>query len=99
MKVEVVFFEGCPNHPSAVELVRSVIQELDLGAEVEEIEVTNQDEAERHRLLGSPTIHVNGIDIDPSARERTDYAFSCRLYDGENGLPSRAMVVDALSTL
>lgn len=76
MKIHVLYFEGCPNHEPTVALVREVVAGLDLSAEVEEIEVNTQTDAERLRFLGSPTVQVNGVDMEPSARERTNYALS-----------------------
>ncbi len=94
--VEVLFFEGCPNYRYALELARNVVARVAPHARVEEVEVRDGDEAVRLRFLGSPTIHVDGVDIEPEARSRTDYAMSCRLYGG-SGLPPREMVEAALA--
>lgn len=95
MKVEVLYFEGCPNHEPAVRLAREVVHELGLGAPVEEVEITSPEDAERLRFLGSPTILVDGVDVEPGARSRTDYGFSCRTYGG-TGVPRRELVADAM---
>ena len=95
VKAQVLYFAGCPNHEPAVTLVREVAAELGIDVEVVEVEVTGQADAQRSRFLGSPTIQVDGVDIEPEARDRVDYAFSCRTYQGE-GLPDRAMVAAAL---
>ena len=94
MNIQVLYFEGCPNHEPTVSLVREVVADLDISAHVEEIEVNTQADAERLRFLGSPTVQVNGIDIEPSAREQTHYALSCRMYNG-SGIPSRELLVNA----
>ena len=57
--------------------------------------------AERERFLGSPTLRVDGVDIDPGAGERTDYGLKCRLYptnQGLRGAPPDEWVLDACST-
>ena len=95
MKVDVLYFAGCPHHKPAVALVRDVAADLGLEAEVEEVEVNIQADAERHRFLGSPTIQVDGLDVEPAARDRHDYAFSCRMYAGQ-GTPPRDMLAAAL---
>jgi copper chaperone CopZ len=95
MRVEVLFFEGCPNHKPAVELARDVARELGVSAEVEEVEVKSQEDVTRLRFLGSPSIHVNGVDVEPQARGRTDFGFTCRTYGGK-GLPKREFVEAAL---
>ena len=92
MHIQVLYFEGCPNHASTVALVRDVITDLGLEAEIEEIEVTQPDDAERLRFFGSPTVQVNGVDIDPSAASRSDYGISCRMYNG-SGIPPRDWLV------
>lgn len=95
MNVRVLYFVGCPNHAPAVELVRDVVAKLGVEAEVVEVEVTNPADAERLRFLGSPTILVDGVDIEPAARDRADFGFSCRTYDGQ-GTPPREMLAAAL---
>lgn len=93
--IEVLYFEGCPNHESAVELAREVVRELALSDEIREIQVESADDAERLRFLGSPSLRVAGSDIEPGADERTDYAFSCRMY-GASGLPPKELLIAAL---
>ncbi len=93
--MRVLYFVGCPNHAPAVELVRGVVAKLGVEAEVVEVEVTNPADAERLRFLGSPTILVDGVDIEPAARDRVDFGFSCRTYDGQ-GTPPRDMLAAAL---
>ena len=96
MKIEVLFFEGCPNHRAAVDLTTSVVTDLVPDARGEEVEVRDSDEARRLRFLGSPTVHVDGVDIEPEARSRTDYAMSCRMYGGGSSIPPRELLEAAL---
>jgi len=95
MKIRVLYFDGCPGHRPAVELVRQVLSDLKVEAHVEETEVRGAEQAERLRFLGSPTIQVNGVDIEPGAEARSDYAMSCRMY-GALGAPPRALVEQAI---
>jgi copper chaperone CopZ len=97
VKVQVLFFEGCPNHQGTVKLAGEVVAQLGLEAQVEEVEVRTSEDVQRLRFLGSPTVLVDGIDIEPAARERTDFGFCCRTYSG-SGLPPRALLVEALIT-
>ena len=94
-RIEILFFDGCPNHPPTLEIVRSVVQSLGVDATIREVEVRSAAEAERLRFLGSPTVHVDGQDVDPEARGRVDYSFSCRMY-GHSGPPLRELVERAL---
>ena len=91
-----LYFDGCPNHAPTVALVKQIAVDLGLQIGVEEVNVTSIDDAQRLRFLGSPTVRVNGVDIDPAARDRTHYALSCRVYPGVSGLPPDALIRAAL---
>jgi hypothetical protein len=95
MQIDVLYFAGCPNHGPTVDLVREVLRALDLQLPVHEIEVPDPEAATRLGFLGSPTIRVDGQDIEPGAGDRTDYAMSCRVY-GHSGVPPRAWIETAL---
>ena len=96
VRVDVLFFDGCPNHEPTVELVRSVVADLGLESRVNGIPVESAEDAETLRFLGSPSVRVNGRDIEPGADERSSYALSCRMY-GDSGVPPRDWLVDALT--
>lgn len=75
------------------------MQEEGIQAQLKVIKVETEEEAQRLRFVGSPTILMNGQDIDPpSAGAR--YALTCRAYRLENGrispLPSVNMIRRAL---
>jgi len=96
MQVDILFFEGCPHRRRASALVRDVVRALGIVATVREIEVRDAPEAVRLRFFGSPTIQVDGCDIDPRMRDRSDYSFTCRMY-GAGGVSPRALVERALT--
>ena len=100
MKVEVLYFADCPNHSSAVDRVREALQEEGLTAEVVEVEVTDADTAQSLGFLGSPTIRINGLDVEPSARSlHSSYGLSCRTYTAEKyraGVPPLAWIRAAI---
>ena len=85
MKVEVLTFEGCPNADAAFALVQRVAAELGVETELARVDVPDQEAAARLRFLGSPTIRVDGRDVEPAADERTDYVLSCRVYRSAGG--------------
>jgi hypothetical protein len=94
MRVEVFYFEGCPNFRPASELLRAVIRQEGIMADVNEIEVPSEASAKDLGFLGSPTIRVNGVDIEPASRNAEATGFACRCYPG--GLPSTEMIRAAL---
>ena len=80
MKVEILYFSGCPNHPPAVGVVREALQKEGLSAELVEVEVKDGDTARVVGFLGSPTIRINGQDVERSARSAQGFGLSCRTY-------------------
>jgi len=97
--VEVLTFEGCPHAEPALELVRRVVADAGVAATVRRVDVPDPEAAAAHRFLGSPTIRVNGRDIEPGTGERDEYVLSCRVYRTENGLkgePDERWLRDAL---
>ena len=95
MQIDILYFDGCPNHLPTTEVVRDVVQSLGIDAIIREVEVRDALDAARLRFFGSPTVQVDGEDVDPAARSRSDYSFSCRMY-GRSGSPPRALVEEAL---
>jgi hypothetical protein len=97
--VEIFYFDGCPNHEPALELVERLSRELGIEPEVRLVNVPDQEAAQRARFLGSPTIRVGGRDVDPQTEERSDFALSCRVFHTEAGIsgqPDERWVRDAL---
>jgi hypothetical protein len=54
--------------------LREVLSELSLKVPIERITVTTPVEIKKYRFIGSPTIQIGGLDIDPDARARADFA-------------------------
>ena len=97
--VEILYFDGCPNHEPAIALVERVSRELGIEPNLRLVNVPDQQAAQRLRFLGSPTIRVGGVDVDVQTGERDDFALSCRLFRTEagfSGQPDERWVRDAL---
>jgi hypothetical protein len=97
--VELLYFVGCPNHEVFLPHLRQLIVQARVDAQIELRRVESPEAAERERFLGSPTVRVDGRDVDPSARERDDYGLKCRLYrtdEGLVGIPPDEWVLAAL---
>jgi hypothetical protein len=98
MRVEVLYFNGCPSYETLLPRLRELL--VDVSATFELRLVESPEAAERERFLGSPTVRVDGTDIDPAAEQRTDFGLKCRLYpspDGLCGVPPHAWLVNALA--
>ena len=99
MKVEILYFDGCPSYRTAEKMLREVLTEQGIEAEVELVAVNTDEETERLRFPGSPTIRVNGEDLFPLP-ERGAWALGCRTYrtpEGIKGWPTIEMISEALS--
>ena len=99
MRIEFLFWRGCPSHPEARELLAEVLAARGIDAEVDEHEVTTQEEAEQLAFPGSPTIRVDGRDIDPAGAGARP-ALNCRIYHLPDGraspVPTREQLEEAL---
>jgi hypothetical protein len=84
--VELLYFDGCPNHEALLPHLRELVAGSGISAEVELRRITDDDAAQRERFLGSPTVRVDGHDVEPGAESRTDYGMKCRLYPTVSGL-------------
>jgi hypothetical protein len=96
MKVEILYFDGCPNVTPTVERLNRILAETGLNHPVTLTRVGDLQTAQSVGFLGSPTIRINGVDIEPSARMRTDSGIMCRTYDG-SGVPSEALIRNAFT--
>ncbi len=100
MKVEVLYFDGCPTYVAAERTLKDVLAEQGADAEVELVAVNTDEEARRLRFPGSPTIRVDDRDLFP-VPERAEYALGCRMYatpEGLKGSPTAEMLREALTT-
>lgn len=99
--IELLTIAGCPNRDAALALIQRIRTQLASTAQVQVTEVPDQPTAEQLRFLGSPTIRVNGHDIEPSADRQHEYIHACRLYQGRHslsGLPDEDWLRQALRT-
>ncbi len=74
--VQVVYTEGCANTPPTIRRIHEVAAELGIPIELTQVLVRTEEEAEEHRFLGSPTVLVNGLDLDPAMRGQTAFGFT-----------------------
>jgi hypothetical protein len=99
MKVEILYLSGCPNHVPAVARVHEVLKQEGTAAEMIEVEVKDMATAQKIGFLGSPSIRVDGQDIEPAMRGSDGFGMMCRTYidSGErSGVPPPAWIRAAL---
>jgi hypothetical protein len=84
MKVELLWWEGCPSHPEALEQLNGVLREEGVEAHVELVEVESDAQAREQRFPGSPTIRLDGVDAIP-AEPGEPFSLTCRVYRLRDG--------------
>ncbi len=94
IKIEVQYFNGCPNSEAVLKMVKNFINKSELQIEFEEILVETQDAAKRYKFRGSPTILINGNDIEGLEESKTS-SLSCRYYN--NGIPTEEDIKEVIS--
>ena len=95
--IELLYFDGCPTQERLLPTLEQLA--VHCGAQLRLRRVETPEAAERERFLGSPTVRVNGVDIDPTAAERDDFGIKCRVYrsaDGVSPLPPEHWIRAAL---
>jgi hypothetical protein len=99
VRIEVLSFEGCPNAESTRELVRQAVQLEAVDATIEFIEVDSPALAQEMRFLGSPSVRIDGKDVEPSADSNGVCGLTCRMYrvgSESYGKPPIAMIRAAI---
>jgi hypothetical protein len=99
MKVELLHTSDCPHYPVAARLLREVLSELGLRETITETAVADAAQAVTLKFPGSPTIRIDGSDVDPLPATRVQRGLACRTYfvDGRlQGVPSRDMIARAI---
>ena len=99
MRIELLWFDGCPNHEAARAALERILASRGIGAAaVRSVEV-DEGSVEALKFPGSPTNRVDGRDIEPDFEEPANYALSCRVYQtpkGLRGMPETAWMERAI---
>jgi len=97
MKIELLYFDGCPSWETGLKNLEAALQEEGITASMEMVKVEDDSSAARLKFLGSPHFRVDGHDLWPEDREV--YSLSCRVYptpEGIKGFPTVAMLKQQL---
>jgi hypothetical protein len=100
VRIEILYFDGCPNHEKLLAHLPSLLEREHITADISLRNIPDADQALEDHFLGSPTILVNGRDIEPGASERDDYGLKCRIYrtpTGLSGSPPDQWILDAIA--
>ena len=84
MRVELLYWDGCPSHPEALAELRAAMSELGLDPDAIDVrEIDTDDAAQADRFTGSPTIRIDGRDVQDPGGEPA--ALTCRVYHLRDG--------------
>lgn len=98
MKVELLHTSDCPNGVDYRPVLEALLRSAGIDDAVQLCLVGSHEQAVAERFLGSPTVRIDGVDVDPTAADRVDYAVACRLYrspSGTSGRPPDGWVLSA----
>lgn len=95
MKIELLWFDDCPNHKVAEQMLSDVLKEFGVSEPIQRINVPDEAAGNLVTFPGSPTIRINGVDVEPGWVPCDDCTPRCRLYmtsEGLRGLPEKEWV-------
>ncbi|MFN3466321.1 MAG: DUF2703 domain-containing protein [Candidatus Brocadiales bacterium] len=102
-KIQLLHTESCHSYQEALATLKEVLKELNLPEDVDVIPVDSQERARVYKFLGSPTIKINGLDLEPELEATGNFSLdACRTYVYEGTLyhyPPKEMLVEALNSL
>ncbi len=98
MEIRLLYFEGCPNVDATFALLKDCLDRENVAEPILLMKILNAVEAARYGFLGSPSIQINGEDIETSRCGGKPF-FGCRIYDPSSatpGEPSRELILGAI---
>jgi hypothetical protein len=97
--IEILYSDGCPNHDGLETRIRTLADRLGYDTPIMVRRIASDAQAEEEHFLGSPTVRVDGLDVEPKAETRRAYGLMCRVYrtdEGLRGSPPDAWIATAL---
>jgi len=100
IKIELLHTKDCPYWKEALKTIIEIINEYKIDAELKAITIGGIRKAEKYSFPGSPTIRINGVDIDPKYKGGIGLGYRIYFYNGKPyGYPPRKMIITALKNL
>ena len=98
MNIRLLVIDGCVNAEPTHRLLRDCLEQERINAPIIRVLVSDEVEAPRYKFLGSPSIQIDGEDIDTS-RQSDPFVLGCRIYQpgtSHPGVPPRQLIIDAI---
>jgi len=99
VRIEILARKDCPSRGMAIAVVEKVVAETGVPVQLEVVDMTSQAQARKRRFLGSPTVRVEGRDVDQRLNGRSEFSLADRVYRTDRGLagwPDAEWVREAL---
>jgi hypothetical protein len=99
--IEVLYTEHCPFWKEVTKIIEEILEKFEIQASVKKVKISSEDEARRLRFPGSPTVRINGVDVDPTFKE-TRGIIGCRIYNYRGKIyeyPPKDMIIKAVKQL
>ena len=101
MKIELLYVPGCPNYRSALETIKDVLGDTGVSEQITEIAVLDSTQAVALGFPGSPTVRIDGRDVEPGIPTLSSFGLSCRTYvvnGRRQGIPDREWIRRAVAS-
>jgi len=99
LSIDVLYYEDCPHYIEAVKTLKEVLSEESVEAQVNMVKVAKGGEAEAFGFVGSPTILIDGHDVQRGTDHTSPFQGHCRIYRYKGNvfeIPPKDMIRDAL---
>ncbi len=90
MRIEILYVPGCPHYEPSVARLQAILESQSLQAEIRSVPISSADQAKALLFPGSPTIRINGEDVEQ--HETVAPSLACRLYADRSGVPSEELL-------
>jgi hypothetical protein len=96
--IEVLYMRrGCPHADGLRDHIEQLVSQHGFDERVEARCIDSDAQARAEHFLGSPTVRINGRDVDPTAGERHAYGLACRIYPRAEGTLPDDWILAALN--
>lgn len=96
VRIDLLSFDGCPNVEATREVIEDALRLESVNAAIHFVRVETAEAARKMRFLGSPSVRVDGTDVEPSANARTAYGLMCRTYNDNAGAHARTPPIEMI---
>lgn len=96
MKIEILYIPNCPTHALARKRLTEVLAGEKIEVGLDEVLISSAAMAHTLKFPGSPTIRIDGTDIECQSEHSMAFGLMCRLYTDEGGAPSHQRLRDAI---